>query len=148
MVLLSKVKSLVLSLCEKLARLYSVRWPSKRRNSVGIWLLWFLPQAIGVKQSVMSSFIQTNLEKPRAWFPKELRQDFSWIHHLSREAVIEIEQALQHAKATQKSWLQMTANDFPLQRHAKQAIDQAFAVLQTPFCMLIQVPLLIWSWSI
>ena len=109
-------------------------------------LLLFLPQAIGAKQSVMSPFIQTNLEKPRAWLPNELRQDFSWIHHLSREAIIEIEQALQHAKATQKSWLEMTANDFPLQRHAKQAIDQAFAVTQTGYgmCLLKGFPVERW----
>jgi hypothetical protein len=95
----------------------------------------------------MSPFIQTNLEKPRAWLPNELRQDFSWIHHLSREAIIEIEQALQHAKATQKSWLEMTASDFPLQRHAKQAIDQAFAVTQTGYgmCLLKGFPVERWS---
>jgi hypothetical protein len=110
-------------------------------------LLWFPPLAIRVKQSVMSPFIQTNLEKPRAWLPNELQQDFSWIHHLSREAIIEIEQALQHAKATQKSWLEMTANDFPLQRHAKQAIDQAFAVTQTGYgmCLLKGFPVERWS---
>ena len=95
----------------------------------------------------MSRFIQSTIVPPRAWLPGELRQDFSWIHHLSREAVIEIEQALQHAKATQKSWLEMTANDFPLQRHAKQAIDQAFAVTQTAYgmCLLKGFPVERWS---
>ena len=95
----------------------------------------------------MSTFIQTNLEKPRAWFPQDLSRDSSWIHFLSREAVTEIEEALQHAKATGKNWLEMTANDFPLKRHAKQAIDQAFAVTQTAYgmCLLKGFPVERWS---
>ncbi len=95
----------------------------------------------------MSHFIQTNLQKPHAWFPDDLRQDFSWIHYLSREAVSEIDEALQHAKATQKSWLEMTANDFPLKRNAKQAIDRAFAATQTAYgmCLLKGFPVDRWS---
>ena len=95
----------------------------------------------------MSPSIQTHIEKPRAWFPPELQKDFSWIHHLHREAIHEIEEALQHAKATQKAWLEMTANDFPLKRHAKQAIDQAFAVTQTGYgmCLLKGFPVERWS---
>jgi hypothetical protein len=95
----------------------------------------------------MRSFNSSHLEKPRAWLPKELGQDFSWIHHLSREATLEIEEALQHAKATEKSWLQMTANDFPLKRHAKQAIDRAFALTQTAYgmCLLKGFPVDRWS---
>ena len=83
----------------------------------------------------MSNFIQPNLSKPRAWLPQELGADFSWIHHLSREAVGEFEEALQHAKMIGKTWLEMSANDFPLKRHAKQAIDQAFAATQTGYGM-------------
>ncbi len=95
----------------------------------------------------MSPSIQTHIEKPRAWLPPELHKDFSWIHHLHREAIHEIEEALQHAKATQKTWLEMTANDFPLKRHAKQAIDQAFAVTQTGYgmCLLKGFPVERWS---
>jgi len=95
----------------------------------------------------MRFFNSTHLAKPRAWFPQNLRQDFSWIHHLSRKATLEVEEALQHAKATEKSWLQMTANDFPLKRHAKQAIDQAFAVTQTAYgmCLLKGFPVDRWS---
>jgi hypothetical protein len=95
----------------------------------------------------MLSFNSSHIEKPRAWLPKELGQDFSWIHHLSREATLEIEEALQHAKATEKSWLQMTANDFPLKRHAKEAIDRAFAVTQTAYgmCLLKGFPVDRWS---
>jgi len=95
----------------------------------------------------MRLFHSTHLEKPRAWSPQELRQDFSWIHHLSREATLEVEEALQHAKATEKSWLQMAANDFPLKRHAKQAIDRAFAVTQTAYgmCLLKGFPVDRWS---
>jgi hypothetical protein len=105
------------------------------------------PQSIGEKQSLMSPSIQTHIEKPRAWLPPELHKDFSWIHHLHREAIHEIEEALQHAKATQKTWLEMTANDFPLKRHAKQAIDQAFAVTQTGYgmCLLKGFPVERWS---
>lgn len=100
-----------------------------------------------LEQSFMSSFIQTNLAKPRAWRPQELALDASWIHHLSREAVEDIEVALQHAKATGKPWLEMTANDFPLKRHAKQAIDQAFAFTQTAYgmCLLKGFPVDRWS---
>ena len=95
----------------------------------------------------MPSFNLSHFEKPRAWLPKELGQDSSWIHHLSREATLEIEEALQHAKATEKSWLQMTANDFPLKRHAKEAIDRAFAVTQTAYgmCLLKGFPVDRWS---
>ena len=95
----------------------------------------------------MPSFNLSHFEKPRAWLPQELGQDFSWIHHLSREATLEIEEALQHAKATEKSWLQMTANDFPLKRHAKEAIDRAFAVTQTAYgmCLLKGFPVDRWS---
>jgi hypothetical protein len=100
-----------------------------------------------LEQSFMSSFIQTNLAKPRAWLPQELALDASWIHHLSREAVEDIEVALQHAKATGKPWLEMTANDFPLRRHAKQAIDQAFTFTQTAYgmCLLKGFPVERWS---
>ena len=95
----------------------------------------------------MSPSIQTNIEKPRAWFPSQLQHDFSWIHYLSREASSEIEEALQHAKATQKPWLEMTAHDFPLKRHAKQTIDQAFAATQTSYgmCLLKGFPVNRWS---
>lgn len=95
----------------------------------------------------MRSFNLSHFEKPRAWRPQELGQDFSWIHHLSREATLEIEEALQHAKATEKSWLQMTANDFPLKRHAKEAIDRAIAVTQTAYgmCLLKGFPVDRWS---
>ena len=95
----------------------------------------------------MPSFNLSHFEKPRAWLPQELGQDTSWIHHLSREATLEIEEALQHAKATEKSWLQMTANDFPLKRHAKEAIDRAVAVTQTAYgmCLLKGFPVDRWS---
>jgi hypothetical protein len=109
--------------------------------------LWCHPQAFVENQIVMRSTIQTHMAKPRAWLPHELGRDFSWVHHLSREAVDNIEEALQHAKATQKSWLEMTANDFPLKRHAKQAIDQAFAATQTGYgmCLLKGFPVDRWS---
>ena len=58
----------------------------------------------------MPSFNSSHFEKPRAWLPKELGQDSSWIHHLSREATLEIEEALQHAKATEKSWSSSLGN--------------------------------------
>jgi hypothetical protein len=95
----------------------------------------------------MSSFIPPHLEKPRAWLPQELARDASWIHHLSREAIVELDEALQHAKATGKPWLEMTANDFPLKRHAKQAIDDAFAKTQTAYgmCLLKGFPVDRWS---
>lgn len=95
----------------------------------------------------MSHFIPPNLAKPRAWLPQELAADFSWIHHLSREAIGEIEEALQHAKMKGKTWLEMTANDFPLRRHAKDAIDQAFAATQTGYgmCLIKGFPVDRWS---
>ena len=95
----------------------------------------------------MSHFIPPNLAKPRAWLPQELGADFSWIHHLSREAIGEIEEALQHAKMKGKTWLEMTANDFPLKRHAKDAIDQAFAATQTGYgmCLIKGFPVDRWS---
>ena len=118
-----------------------------RLNASGTGQIKVCISWIELESCVVITFIQTNLEKPRAWFPRELSLDSSWIHFLSREAVAEIEQALQHAKSTGKDWLDMTANDFPLRRHAKEAIDQAFAVTQTGYgmCLLKGFPVEHWS---
>ena len=40
---------------------------------------------------------------PQAWSPEELRMDYSWVHHLSLEAIEELEQALAYAKDSGKS---------------------------------------------
>ena len=84
---------------------------------------------------------------PRAWSPEELRQDSSWVHHLSPQAIEELELALAHAKDSGKSWLQMTSHDFPLNGAAKDAIDRAFDATQKDYgmCLLKGFPVQRWS---
>ena len=84
---------------------------------------------------------------PRPWLAQDLRQDSSWVHWLSSEAIEGFESALAHAKKTGKDWLQMTSDDFPLSGAAKEAIDRAFDVTQKDFgmCLIKGFPVHRWS---
>ena len=56
----------------------------------------------------------------RGWTSEEASTDKSWTQLLSADEVGGFDAALAHAKGTGKSWLAMTAEDFPLQ----QAVNQ------------------------
>lgn len=74
---------------------------------------------------------------PRAWSPAELERDPSWVHRLSPEAVAGFDAALQHAKAVGQPWLSLSADDFPLNAAAQDALQHAFAGTQTGFGMTL-----------
>lgn len=48
------------------------------------------------------------------WTRRDVEQDDSWIHHLSREQIGALEDALRHALATGKGMFEMSVEDFPL----------------------------------
>jgi hypothetical protein len=85
--------------------------------------------------------------EPRAWYAEELALDRSWIQHLPPEAVAGFDAALAHAKAVNKSMLDMTAEDFPLNGAASQALADAFAATQGRWgmCLLKGFPVERWS---
>ncbi len=84
---------------------------------------------------------------PRAWTAEELRRDQAWIQRLSEAEVAGFEAGLAHAKGVAKDWLDMTADDFPLNDAARDALQRAFASTQTGFgmCLLKGFPVDGWS---
>lgn len=66
--------------------------------------------------------------KPRAWLLEELRLDSFWIQYLNSDAIEELQFTLAHAKDYEKSWLQVTSNNYPMTSTAKNFIDRAFIV--------------------
>jgi alpha-ketoglutarate-dependent taurine dioxygenase len=84
---------------------------------------------------------------PRGWTTEEARRDTSWIQRLGADEVAGFDAALAHAKAAGKSWLAMTAEDFPLPEAARQALKRAFAVAQGRWgmCLLKGFPVDRWS---
>jgi hypothetical protein len=84
---------------------------------------------------------------PRAWTAEELRRDQAWIQRLSEAEVAGFEAGLAHAKGVAKDWLDMTAEDFPLDDAALGALQRAFASTQTGFgmCLLKGFPVDRWS---
>ena len=84
---------------------------------------------------------------PRGWTSEDARRDTSWTQHLSADAVAGFDAALDHAKTTGKSWLAMTASDFPLNPAAYNAVQSAFATTQGRWgmCLLKGFPVHRWS---
>ena len=84
---------------------------------------------------------------PRGWTTEEARRDTSWIQRLNADEVAGFDAALAHAKATGKSWLAMTAEDFPLPDVALAALRRAFATAQGRWglCLLKGFPVDRWS---
>jgi alpha-ketoglutarate-dependent taurine dioxygenase len=84
---------------------------------------------------------------PRPWTVDEANQDTSWIQRLSAAEVAGFDAALAHAKAVNKPWLAMTAEDFPLPADAKAALLRAFATTQGRWgmCLLKGFPVDRWS---
>lgn len=84
---------------------------------------------------------------PRGWTSDDARRDTSWIKRLSAEEVAGFDAALAHAKAAGKPWLAMTANDFPLDDAARNALQDAFAATQGRWgmCLLKGFPVDRWS---
>lgn len=84
---------------------------------------------------------------PHAWTSEDLRRDTSWIQPLSAQAAAGIESALQHARNSGRSMLQMRPQDFPLTGAALDAVRQAVATTQTAYglCLLRGLPVRQWS---
>jgi alpha-ketoglutarate-dependent taurine dioxygenase len=84
---------------------------------------------------------------PRGWTNEEASTDTSWIQRLSADEVAGFDAALAHAKASGKSWLAMTAADFPLPEAARTALLRAFAIAQGRWgiCLLKGFPVGRWS---
>ena len=57
--------------------------------------------------------------QPSGWTTEDARRDPSWIQRLTADEVAGFDAALAHAKAAGKTWLQMTAEDFPLSPAAR-----------------------------
>ncbi|MEY2891538.1 MAG: hypothetical protein RJA98_1446 [Pseudomonadota bacterium] len=84
---------------------------------------------------------------PRGWTNEEASTDKSWTQRLSADEVAGFDAALARAKATVKSWLAMTADDFPLPEASRQALKRAFATAQGRWgmCLLKGFPVERWS---
>ena len=84
---------------------------------------------------------------PRGWTTEDARRDTSWTQHLSADEVAGFDAALAHAKATGKSWLAMSAEDFPLDAATGRALERAFATAQGRWgmCLLKGFPVDRWS---
>ncbi len=83
----------------------------------------------------------------RGWTSEEASTDKSWTQLLSADEVGGFDAALAHAKGTGKSWLAMTADDFPLPEAAREALKRAFAIAQGRWgmCLLKGFPVERWS---
>jgi len=88
-----------------------------------------------------------NDTRPRGWTSEDARRDTSWLQRLSADEVAGFDAALAHAKATGKSWLAMTPDDFPLDDAARSALRRAFATTQGRWglCLLKGFPVDRWS---
>lgn len=84
---------------------------------------------------------------PRGWTNEEASTDTSWTRRLSADEVAGFDAALAHAKACGKSWLAMSADDFPLPEEALAALKRAFAITQGRWgmCLLKGFPVERWS---
>lgn len=84
---------------------------------------------------------------PHAWLAQDLRNDSSWKHRLSTSAIAGLETALAHARAGNKHWFEMTADDFPMGQAARAEIGEAFASTQRGYgaCLLQGFPVERWS---
>jgi alpha-ketoglutarate-dependent taurine dioxygenase len=85
--------------------------------------------------------------KPLAWTSEDARSDISWVQHLSAAEVAGFDAALAHAKTLGKPWLEMTAQDFPLDEAARSALQRAVATTQGRWgmCLLKGFPVERWS---
>lgn len=85
--------------------------------------------------------------QPRGWTTEDARRDTSWIQRLSADEVAGFDAALAHAKSVGKTWLAMTAEDFPLDPAARGALQRAFATTQGRWgmCLLKGFPVDRWS---
>jgi Taurine catabolism dioxygenase TauD, TfdA family len=88
-----------------------------------------------------------NDTQPRGWTSEDARLDTSWTQRLRTDEVAGFDAALAHAKATGKSWLTMSAADFPRDDAARQALQRAFATTQGRWgmCLLKGFPVDRWS---
>lgn len=84
---------------------------------------------------------------PQAWQARDLATDKSWTQYLTEEQIEGFQQALAHAKALDKPFLEMTCADFPLNAAARAALDQAFSTTQGRWglCLLKGFPVNEWS---
>ena len=85
--------------------------------------------------------------QPRPWRAEDMERDTSWVQRLTEEEVAGFEQGLAYAKAAGKPWLEMTAEDFPLNAAAAAALARAFAATQGRWglCLVKGFPVQRWS---
>lgn len=77
------------------------------------------------------------IDKPRAWKAEDVRNDLSWIQHLTPEAAQGFNTALDHAKKTGKQLLDMEQADFPLPPASKAALERAIDATQGRWGMFL-----------
>src|SRR5690606_30666206 len=67
---------------------------------------------------------------PQPWLAGDLEADRSWRRTLSAHCVDQLRRAVDHAKQTGKTFLQMRAPDFPLDARAAAEVRAAFMQTQ------------------
>lgn len=77
------------------------------------------------------------LEGPQAWKAEDVRQNLSWIQHLTPEEAQGFNTALAHAKKQAKPLLQMEQSDFPLAPASRQALEKALDATQGRWGMVL-----------
>src|SRR3954471_2825228 len=61
--------------------------------------------------------------QPGGWTRQQLESDTSWVYLLSRTQIAEFKAAMRHAKATGKSFCDLSPDDFPIGQDAQRALD-------------------------
>lgn len=83
----------------------------------------------------------------QAWYAEDVRQDSSWILRMTPDEVAGFEQALQHARQTNKPLLEMTQADFPLPAASLDVLRRAIAITQGRWgmCLIKGFPVDRWN---
>jgi hypothetical protein len=89
----------------------------------------------------------TTTFRPRAWTAADAQADDSWVQRLTAEEAEGFDRALQHAKQTGKSFVEMTQADFPLPAASRAALQRAIDSTQGRWglCLVKGFPIDRWS---
>ncbi|CAG2143337.1 hypothetical protein LMG19282_02379 [Cupriavidus campinensis] len=85
--------------------------------------------------------------RPTAWLAADADRDTSWIQRLSAAEIASFDAALHHASALDKPLLEMTADDFPLDAAARDALARAIDTTQGRWgmCLVKGFPVHRWT---
>lgn len=71
------------------------------------------------------------IQRPQGWTRADLEQSSSWIHQLTEAQIKDLENALEYALKTDKSFFEMSREDFPLSSEVISSLKDVIAATQT-----------------